>query len=174
MSTGGNPPRRRNPTDSAPDPTPPVDTTPRPHPGDASTLLHLAPPSLTALTAHNQLKAFIIDYCTANSFPDTAAAFARESRAFERMDQNNRIFGLDSGKGLGRGGREQGREGLDRDGDESMGGDEVTAGKEGNGNTGTESISEEGWPNLSEEDLDSIRLRRGTLRHSSLAIRVDF
>lgn len=46
-----------------------------------------------------------------------------------------------------------------------MGGDEVTAGKEGNGNTGTESISEEGWPNLSEEDLDSIRLRRDIKEH---------
>lgn len=80
-----NPPVTIRPTASA---TPTPDPSPRTHPGDASTLLHLAPPSLTALTASNQLKAFIVDYCHANAFPDTAHAFARESHAAEQLDRN--------------------------------------------------------------------------------------
>lgn len=172
LSTGGVPPRRRDPNDNPtePTPTPSLDTTPRTHPGDASTLLHLAPPSLTALTAKNQLKAFIIDYCRVNAFPHTAEAFARESEAFERLDLNNLPFGAEEGARSKRDAAGKQREGLDRDGDEAMNVDDVSEAAEGTGETKSNDESGEGRTHLSKEDLDSITLRRGTLSCTSYAI----
>ena len=154
-------------TNRRPTSTPQDEVSPdRTHPGDASTLLHLAPPSLSALVSQNELKGFILDYFLVNVFPDTALAFARESNEMDKMDRNNNVFVEAKGKRGGDGMKEpegmEREERLDQDGDEAMIIDETGEGtKVENGEIRSDNQVQD-WPMLSKEELDSIKLRRGT------------